>query len=100
MPGITGFQLMKQIRSQPKLASIPLIVMTAEKSMLNQQRAKWSKSKFLSKPLSIEEIPQFKSELTAVLQEFAPITSKQYPKYNELQSQPSFLDRAISYQVT
>ena len=76
MPEISGFQLVKQIRSQPKLASVPLILLTAERSLLNKQRAKWSKSKFLSKPLSVDEIPNFKSELKALLQELGPIRTQ------------------------
>ena len=77
MPEMSGFQLVKLIRSQPKLASVPLILLTAERSLLNKQRAKWSKSKFLSKPLSVEEIPNFKSELKALLQELAPIRTQE-----------------------
>ena len=74
MPELSGFQLMKQIRLQPKLASIPLVVLTAETTMINQQRAKWSKSKFLSKPLTSEDNQRFISELTILLQNLAPIT--------------------------
>lgn len=74
MPKISGFQLMKHIRLLPKLASVPLVVLTAEKSMINQQRAKWAKSIFLSKPLQPEQIPTFMSELRAILQELAPIS--------------------------
>jgi CheY-like chemotaxis protein len=73
MPQLSGFQLIKQIRLQPKLASIPLVILTAEKSFSNQQRAKWSKSKFLSKPLSADEIKTFESELKNILQEIAPL---------------------------
>jgi CheY-like chemotaxis protein len=75
MPEISGFQLVKLIRLQPKLASIPLIILTAEKTLLNQQRARWSKSKFLSKPLNPDEITQFESELRTLLQEIAPLNS-------------------------
>jgi CheY-like chemotaxis protein len=75
MPEISGFQLVKLIRLQPKLASIPLVILTAEKTLLNQQRARWSKSKFLSKPLNPDEIPQFESELRTLLQEIAPLNS-------------------------
>lgn len=74
MPQISGFQLMKQIRLQPKLASVPLVVLTAEKTMINQQRAKWSKSSFLSKPLHPDEISTFTAELKAILQDLAPIS--------------------------
>ncbi len=74
MPNLSGFQLMKQIRLQPKLSSIPLVILTAEKTIMNQQRAKWSKSKFLSKPLNSEDSQRFVSELKTLLQTLAPIT--------------------------
>ncbi|MDJ0746777.1 MAG: response regulator [Xenococcaceae cyanobacterium MO_167.B27] len=74
MPNLSGFQLMKQIRLQPKLSSIPLVILTAEKRMMNQQRAKWSKSEFLSKPLNSEDRLRFVSELKTLLQSLAPIT--------------------------
>lgn len=73
MPKLSGFQLIKQIRSQPKLASIPLVILTAEKTMMNQQRAKWSKSTFLSKPLTSDDKGRFISELQAILHSLAPI---------------------------
>ena len=73
MPNLSGFQLMKQIRLQPQLSSIPLVILTAEKTIMNQQRAKWSKSKFLSKPLNSEDNLRFVSELKTLLQSLAPI---------------------------
>lgn len=74
MPKISGFQLMKQIRMQPELVSVPLVVLTAEKTMMNQQRAKWSKSRFLTKPLHPDQVKSFALELKAILQELAPIS--------------------------
>lgn len=73
MPHLSGFQLMKQIRLQPELATIPLVVLTAEKTLMNRQRAKWSKSIFLTKPLNIEEVSEFKSDLKSLLQEMLPL---------------------------
>lgn len=73
MPHLSGFQLMKQIRLQPELSTIPLVVLTAEKTLMNRQRAKWSKSIFLTKPLNIEEVNEFKSDLKSLLQEMLPL---------------------------
>lgn len=75
MPELSGFQLIKHIRSHPKLAQIQLVILTAEKNMMNKQRAKWSKSIFLSKPLNSEDRKRFVAELKNLLQNSAPITS-------------------------
>ncbi|MBE9043341.1 response regulator [Pleurocapsales cyanobacterium LEGE 10410] len=72
MPEISGFQLMKQIRIVPELSSIPLVILTAEKTMMNKQRAKWSKSEFLSKPLNSQDNQRFVLELKTILQNLAP----------------------------
>ena len=68
MPGLSGFDLLKQIRRQPKLAAVPLIMLTAERTLSNNWRAQWSGCQFLSKPLSPEEIPQFKYKLRLLLE--------------------------------
>ena len=73
MPELSGFQLMKLIRTNPKLSSTPLVILTAEKTMMNQQRAKWSKSKFLSKPLNLEDKARFVTELKKILHSIAPL---------------------------
>lgn len=73
MPQVSGFQLIKKIRSQTKLSSVPLIILTAEKTMMNQQRAKWSKSKFLSKPLTPDDNLRFVTELKTILHDLVPI---------------------------
>lgn len=72
MPGASGFELIKQIRRQPKLSSIPLVLLTAEKAASNQWRAQWANCKFLAKPSKPEEIPQFRTELRTMLREMAP----------------------------
>ena len=74
MPRLSGFQLIRQIRLQPELVEIPLIVLTAEKSLSNQMRAKWSKSQFLTKPLKSEDINAFCSQLCSLLREVAPLS--------------------------
>lgn len=75
MPGITGFDLVKQIRRQPELASVPLVMLTAEKTLSNNWRARWSGCRFLSKPLTPPEITQFYTELRLLLTELVPLTS-------------------------
>ncbi|MBW4621907.1 MAG: response regulator [Cyanosarcina radialis HA8281-LM2] len=76
MPGASGFDLIKQIRRQPQLNSIPLVLLTAEKSMSNQFRAQWAGCRFLSKPRATEEIATFKAELRNLLQELAPLPQR------------------------
>lgn len=68
MPNLSGFQLMKKIRLQPQLSSIPVVILTGEKTLMNRQRAKWAKSVFLTKPLNTEEIERFKSDLKSLLE--------------------------------
>jgi CheY-like chemotaxis protein len=74
MPGASGFDLIKQIRRQPQLTSIPLVLLTAEKTVSNQWRAQWASCKFLAKPRTSAEIPVFRTELRQMLEEMAPTT--------------------------
>jgi CheY-like chemotaxis protein len=67
MPSISGFELAKQIRQQPQIASIPLVILTAEQKLSNKWRAQWSGCEFLTKPLSMAEVGQFQSQLQAIL---------------------------------
>jgi CheY-like chemotaxis protein len=69
MPGLTGFDLIKLIRRQPKLASTPVVLLTAEKTVANQWRAQWANCKFLAKPRTPEESQKFPSELRSLLEE-------------------------------
>ncbi len=73
MPEISGFDLVKQIRRQPELASVPLVMLTAEKTLSNNWRAQWSGCRFLTKPLSSQDVPQFQIELQLLLKELAPL---------------------------
>jgi CheY-like chemotaxis protein len=73
MPGASGFDLIKQIRRQSSLASVPLVLLTAEKTLSNQWRANWANCKFLSKPTTTQEVSSFRAELYALLQEMIPI---------------------------
>ncbi|MDB9525279.1 response regulator [Oscillatoria sp. CS-180] len=68
MPKLSGFDLLKQIRRQSSLANVPLIMLTGEKTLSNNWKARWSGCKFLSKPLSAEEIPDFTYNLRMLLE--------------------------------
>ncbi len=63
MPGISGFELVKQIRQTPELASIQLVILTGEQKLSNKWRAQWSGCDFLTKPLSMNEVNQFQVAL-------------------------------------
>jgi CheY-like chemotaxis protein len=69
MPGITGFDLVKEIRRQHQLVSVPIIMLTAEQTLTNNWRAKWSGCQFLNKPLTPQDVPKFKNELRILLAE-------------------------------
>jgi len=71
MPDLSGFELVKRIRSCPEIASIPLTILTGENKLSNKWQAKWSDCHFLMKPLTPEEVPQFRENLKAILQECA-----------------------------
>lgn len=73
MPGMSGFELIKEIRRISELSSIPLVLLTAEKSVSNQWRAHWANCQFLTKPRSKEEIEDFRKNLQQILQETLPL---------------------------
>ena len=73
MPGASGFDLIKEIRRQPKLASLPVVLLTAENSLSNQWRAKWGSCQFLAKARTPTEIQTFHTELRSLLQATAPL---------------------------
>lgn len=73
MPDVNGFDLVKQIRRCPDLDSVPLVMLTAERTLSNNWRARWSGCKFLTKPLNPNEVPQFQMELRLLLAELAPL---------------------------
>jgi CheY-like chemotaxis protein len=68
MPEISGFELAKQIRQQPQISSIPLVILTGEQKLSNKWRAQWSGCDFLTKPLSMSEVGLFQSQLQELLQ--------------------------------
>lgn len=74
MPGLSGFDLVKQIRRQPPLESLPLVMLTAEKTLANNWQARLSGCRFLSKPLAPHEMSRFATDLRALLTELIPST--------------------------
>jgi CheY-like chemotaxis protein len=67
MPGLSGFELVKQIRKQPQLAAIPLVILTGEQKLANRWRAQWSGCDFLTKPLSQSSVGDFHVQLEELL---------------------------------
>lgn len=73
MPGLSGFELIKQIRKQPSLSSLPIVLVTAENSGTNFIRAKWANCRFIAKPRSTDDTDNFRDELRKILRELAPL---------------------------
>jgi CheY-like chemotaxis protein len=67
MPGISGFELVKLIRKQPRLATIPLVILTGEQKLANRWRAQWTGCDFLTKPLAQASIGEFQVQLEELL---------------------------------
>jgi CheY-like chemotaxis protein len=67
MPGVSGFELVKQIRKQPQLSAIPLVILTGEQKLSNRWRAQWSGCDFLTKPLSPTDVSDFQARLEELL---------------------------------
>jgi CheY-like chemotaxis protein len=75
MPSLNGFDLIKQIRRQRELASLSLVLVTAENSMTNNFRARWANCRFLAKPRSSSDTPKFRDELRNLLRELVPLST-------------------------
>jgi CheY-like chemotaxis protein len=75
MPGLNGFDLIKQIRRQRELANLALVLVTAENSMTNNFRARWANCRFLAKPRSLTDTPKFRDDLRGLLRELAPLST-------------------------
>ena len=67
MPGVTGFELVKQIRQQPELAKIPMAILTGEHKFSNRLRAQWSGCEFITKPLTAGAVSDFQAQLEELL---------------------------------
>jgi CheY-like chemotaxis protein len=75
MPALNGFDLIKQIRRQRELATMSLVLVTAENSMTNNFRARWANCRFLAKPRTSTDTPKFRDELRNLLREVAPLST-------------------------
>lgn len=73
MPGMSGFETIKQIRRQSQLGEVPLVMITAEKNVANQWRAQWANCEFVAKPHTQEEVSDFQRDVRQLLQTLAPI---------------------------
>lgn len=73
MPKLNGFDLIKQIRRQPSLAKLPLVLVTSENTITNNFRAKWANCRFLSKPRTSDDVQEFREQVQMLLQEFVPL---------------------------
>jgi CheY-like chemotaxis protein len=82
MPGISGFELVKLIRKQPRLAEIPLVILTGEQKLANRWRAQWTGCDFLTKPLAQSAIADFQVQLQELLTKLvateSPIATENY----------------------
>jgi CheY-like chemotaxis protein len=67
MPGLSGFDLVKLIRKQPRLADIPLVILTGEQKLANRWRAQWTGCDFLTKPLAQASICEFQVQIEKLL---------------------------------
>jgi CheY-like chemotaxis protein len=67
MPVICGFDLVKQIRSTPAIANIPIAILTGEQKLSNRWRAKWSSCEFVTKPMTASEQSDFADKLQELI---------------------------------
>ncbi len=67
MPVISGFDLVKQIRSTPAMANIPIAILTGEQKLSNRWRAKWSSCEFVTKPMTASEQSDFADTLQELI---------------------------------
>jgi CheY-like chemotaxis protein len=79
MPVICGFDLVKQIRSTPVIANIPIAILTGEQKLSNRWRAKWSSCEFVTKPMTASEQGDFADKLQELIHRLlsSPVDSSQ-----------------------
>ena len=58
MPDITGFDLVKQIPSSTSISFSSHHHVTAEPTLTNNWKARWSGCQFLNKPLTPQDVPE------------------------------------------
>ncbi len=75
MPGISGFELIKEIRREASLKDTPLVLITSADNMANKFRANWAHCKFLPKAKSNDDlhVQEFRNQLREILRETAPL---------------------------
>jgi CheY-like chemotaxis protein len=69
MPEMNGFDLVKAIRQQPQLKQLPLVILTADRTLNNNWHARLSGCQFLSKPTTAEEVPLFQRKLKTLIED-------------------------------
>ncbi len=63
MPGITGMELLQNIRKNPALIGIPFVLMTGGKDIEEQEARKAGCSGFLTKPFPVEQLEELVKQL-------------------------------------
>ena len=55
LPGIDGWEAIEQLKSMPETREIPIIILTAQTSSEDRERAEWAGcAGFLSKPIDLD----------------------------------------------
>jgi CheY-like chemotaxis protein len=75
MPGLNGFELIKQIRRHPDMQNLPLVLMTSESNVTNSFRARWANCRFIAKVKSPADTDRFRDEVRELLRELAPLST-------------------------
>ncbi len=66
MPGLTGFELCELLHQDPKLARVPIIVVSARDDLESKERAmKAGAREYVTKPFGADELMQKIRELTS-----------------------------------
>jgi DNA-binding response OmpR family regulator len=67
MPKLSGFELCELLRQDPKLAGIPIIIVSARDDAASKQRAmKAGANDYITKPFDADELMQMIKELTQI----------------------------------
>jgi len=65
MPGLTGFELCELLQKDPKLSSIPIIIVSARDDPESMARARQAGAKaYITKPFTADDLMQKIKELT------------------------------------
>jgi DNA-binding response OmpR family regulator len=63
LPGVSGLDVVRQIRAEPGLAQTPILVMTAFSDIEPAEAEEAGASRFLSKPFDVQELTAAVKEL-------------------------------------